>query len=56
MTIFNLLIIIGIIILVIACLITVIFKTPWNDWKKDIDTTRKEGQKWRKDPFHKFRN
>ena len=47
----------GAILLLIIWIITMVFQTPWSEWKKDQDTKRREPQKWQsgRDPFTKYR-
>ena len=45
----------GVVLLIVAWLISVIFKTVWGEWRHDVDTKRREPQKWKRDPFHKLK-
>lgn len=45
----------GVVLLLAAWLINVIFRTFWGEWKHEIDTKRREPQKWKRDPFNRLR-
>lgn len=44
----------GVALLLIIWIIT-LFQTPWQTWRHKQGTTRKEPQKWKRDPFEKIR-